>query len=138
MNNETTREISKHEQYSRQKGRWVFNRLFIITGLLFLLVAIGLFIGVNVFTIELIDQWISQSKVWLGLWRLIVFIIIIGFWPHWSSLYAHWSSMNDEQLEQMLGYRWRIAVWMLVMEAVFSHNILSLFIHQIMQLGGAS
>ena len=119
-----------------QRGTKVFKTLVLMTCVFALIIIIGLTVSVTYSNVEAIDQFMLQSRPWLGGWRLLVFLIIFGFWPKWSVLYAGWASMNTEQLELMLAYRWRMALWVLVMEAVFSQKILSHFVNQLLQIVG--
>jgi len=120
-----------------QRGTKVFKTLVMMACVLTLIIIIGLAVSLSYSNVEAIDQFMLQSRPWLGGWRLLVFLIIFGFWPKWSVLYAGWASMNTEQLELMLAYRWRMALWVLVMEAVFSQKILSHFVNQLQQIVGA-
>ena len=119
-----------------QRGTKVFKTLVMMACVLTLIIIIGLAVSLSYSNVEAIDQFMLQSRPWLGGWRLLVFLIIFGFWPKWSVLYAGWASMNTEQLELMLAYRWRMALWVLVMESVFSQKILSHFVNQLQQIVG--
>ena len=118
-------------------GIKIFKTLVIMTCMFALIIIIGLAVSLNYSNVEKIDQLMLLSRPWLGVWRLLLFLIVFGFWPKWSVLYAGWASMNTEQLELMLAYRWRMALWVLVMEAVFSQKILSHFVNQLQQIIGA-
>lgn len=127
---------TENEKQSSQRGTKILKTLVLMT-CVFVLIIIGLIVSVTYSNVEAIDQFMLQSRPWLGVWRLLVFLIIFGFWPKWSVLYAGWASMNTEQLALMLAYRWRMALWVLVMEGVFSQNILTHFVNQLQQIGGA-
>ena len=118
-------------------GIKIFKTLVIMTCMFALIIIIGLAVSLNYSNVEKIDQLMLLSRPWLGVWRLLLFLIVFGFWPKWSVFYASWTSMNTEQLELMLAYRWRMALWVLVMEAVFSQKILSHFVNQLQQMVGA-
>jgi len=124
------------ENHSSQRGAKVFNTLVLITVVLAVVIIIVLAVSLSYSNVEAIDQFMLQSRPWLGVWRLLVFLIIFGFWSKGSVLYADWASMNTEQLELMLAYRWRMAVWVLLMEAVFSQKILNHFVNQLQQIAG--
>ena len=120
-----------------QRGTKVFKTLVMMACVLALIIIIGLAVSLSYSNVGTIDKFMLQSRPWLGVWRLLLFLIVFGFWPKWSVLYAGWASMNTEQLELMLAYRWRMALWVLVMEAVFSQKILSHFVNQLQQIIGA-
>ena len=128
---------TESEKKDLPRGTRVFKALVIMTCMFALIIIIGLAVSLNYSNVEVIDQFMLQSRPWLGVWRLLLFLIVFGFWPKWSVFYASWTSMNTEQLELMLAYRWRMALWVLVMEAVFSQKILSHFVNQLQQIIGA-
>lgn len=91
------------------------------------LIIIGLVISYAYTNLESVDRLMITAKPWLLLWRMVVFLVLIAGWPQWSAMYAQWAGMNKAQLDRMLGCRWRIALWLLVMESVLSQGILSEF-----------
>lgn len=120
------------------RGKKVFRWSLIVTGILAALIAIGLAVSVSYSNIETIDRFMLDSKPWLGYWRLLLFAAVFGGWNRWSAMYAVWVSMSAEQLDLMIGYRWRMAAWVLVMEAVFSQHVLIDFVNNLLQAGAAS
>lgn len=117
---------------SAEKGRRVLRWSLIVTAGFVLLVILGLILANQLYGIETIERFTDRAKPWLAGWRIVWFIALIGGWRYWSLLYAAWSGMNDRQFRLLLSYRWRIALWLLVMEAVFSQGVLSEFIHHVM------
>ncbi len=115
--------VDKSDQ--QKKGRRVYQWLLRISASLALLVIIALVVAVTFDRVDLIQQWSYSAKPWLSSWRLFCFVLIIGGWRHWSSWYAQWTGLDDNQLDRMLDYRWRVALWLMVMEAIFSQNILT-------------
>ncbi len=109
----------------QKKGRRVYRWLLRISAALALLVICALVIAVTFDRVDLIQQWSYSAKTWLSSWRLLCFVLIIGGWRYGSSWYAQWTGLDDNQLDRMLDYRWRVALWLLVMEAIFSQNILT-------------
>ncbi len=126
-----------NEKQSSQRGAKVFKTLVVMTCLFALIIIIGLAVSLSYSNVEAIDQFMLLSRPWLGVWRLLLFLIVFGFWSKWSVLYAGWVSMNTKQLELMLAVRWRMALWGLVMEAVFSQKTVSHFVNHLQQIGGA-
>lgn len=123
---------SDNKQGSASRGRKVFRGSLIITALFAMLVAIGLAVSHSYTDIETINQFMSDSKPWLGYWRLLLFLTLFGGWNRWSAMYASWASMSPEQLERMISLRWRMAAWTLVMEAVFAQHVLSDFVSNVL------
>ncbi len=112
-------------EFSREKGASAYRWLFISSSLLALGILITLVIAISINNVEVISQWQQITSPWLSIWRLFVFIALIGGWRYWSELYTQWAKLNESQLSQMLSYRWRIALWLLIMEAIFSQHLLT-------------
>jgi len=114
---------------SQQQGSKVFIRSLKLTMALAVLIIIGLVISLSYTNLESVDTFITTTKPWLLFWRMLLFLALIAGWPQWSVMYAKWAGMNKLQLDRMLGCRWRIALWLLIMEAVLSQGILSEFVN---------
>jgi len=114
---------------SQQQGTKVFTVSLKLTLALAVLIMIGLVISYAYSNLESVDKFITTAKPWLLFWRMLLFLALIAGWPQWSTLYAQWAGMNKAQLDRMLEYRWRMALWLLVMEAVLSQGILSEFVN---------
>lgn len=116
---------SASAKFSREKGASVYRWLFISGSLLVLGILIALIVTVSINKVEVITQWQVVTSPWLTIWRLFLFLALIGGWRYWSELYTQWANLNESQLFQMLSYRWRIALWLLIMEAIFSQHLLT-------------
>jgi len=114
---------------SQQHGTKVFIVSLKLTVTLAVLIIIGLVISLAYSNLASVDKFITTTKPWLLFWRILLFLALIAGWSQWSSLYAEWAGMNKAQLDRMLEYRWRIALWLLVMEAVLSQGVLSEFVN---------
>ncbi len=112
-------------EFSRKKGVRAYQWLFISGSLLALGILIALVIAISINNVEVISQWQQITSPWLSIWRLFLFLILMGGWRYWSELYAQWANLDESQLSQMLSYRWRIALWLLIMEAIFSQHLLT-------------
>ncbi len=121
----------------QQQGSKVFIRSLKLTMILAVLIMIGLVIGYAYINLESVDKFITTAKPWLLFWRMLLFLTIIAGWPQWSTMYTQWAGMNKAQLDRMLECRWRIALWLLVMEAVLSQGILSEFVNGLVTKGTA-
>ena len=116
---------SASEKYSRKKGASVYRWLFISCSLLALGILIALIVSVSINNTGVIERWQNLTSPWLSIWRLFLFLVLIGGWRYWSEFYTQWANLNESQLSQMLSYRWRIALWLLIMEAIFSQHLLT-------------
>jgi len=124
----THKSSSADSVFSQQQGAKVFIRSLKLTMALAVLIIIGLVVSYAYTNLESIDKLITTVKPWLLSWRVVAFLALIAGWPQWSVMYAQWAEMNKAQLDRMLGCRWRIALWLLLMEAVLSQGVLSEFV----------
>jgi len=116
---------------SQQQGVKVFTVSLKLTMTLAVLIIIGLMISYAYTNLESVDKFITTAKPWLLFWRMLLFLALIAGWPKWSTLYAQWAGMNKVQLDRMLEYRWRMAIWLLVMEVILSQGILTEFVNNV-------
>jgi len=113
----------------QQQGSKVFIRSLKLTMTLAILIMIGLVIGYAYTNLESVDKFITTTKPWLLFWRMLLFLALIAGWSQWSVMYAKWATLTEAQLIRMLECRWRIALWLLIMEVVLSQGILSEFVN---------
>ena len=114
-------------QLSKERGAEAFRLTLKITAWLAIVVIIGLGVSLSFYDMTTVESALESADIWLAFWRLGLFLVLIGGWNRWTALYANWSGMKDVQYSEMLSYRWRIALWLLVMEAVLSQKVLSKF-----------
>lgn len=124
--------INNIQATSESQGKKIYRWLLWLTIILSILVVISLAVSLAYSNVETIDQFVLDLKPWLAYWRLLVFLTVFGGWGLWAKMYARWTSMSENQLEQMMNIRWRMAIWVLVMEAVFSQHVLSDFVNTIL------
>ncbi|WP_431065672.1 hypothetical protein [Methylotuvimicrobium sp.] len=120
--------------WARKRGRHVFTGSLWVTAVLSLAIAIGLMVASFYYPIETIKRAVESAEWPLAVWRIGLFLVIIIGWPRWSAIYAAWTGLNSEQLALMLSYRWRMALWLLIMEAVLSHGVVVQFIDNLSRL----
>lgn len=99
-----------------------------LVGMVFL--AISLFIGAALWTwidaagLTTVDAYLEAIKPWLILWRIILFALVIGAWPHgvdWLATRRNWPSARRQAL---LGLRWRVAAWWALLELFLAQNLI--------------
>ncbi len=120
---------------AEQKGKRLFRWFLITTALFALLTLVGLIISYSATDIESVDQRLHAARPWLAAWRFLLFVILIGGWRVGSKMYARWTQMDAEQVQKLLNYRWRMALWLLVMEAILSQDVLAVFVNNIALIG---
>ena len=72
-------------------------------------------------------------QVGLALWRVGLFLILIGFWPLWVERLARYLDWSPAHRTFVLAQRWRVAAWLILLELVLVQNVLGLFIEAILR-----
>jgi len=99
----------------------------------------GLVVVVNYFYgYETMKQGIAAAKPALSLWRLGLFMALIGGWPYWIKAFSTWAHLSPEKTHFCLAYRWRFVLWLLIIEALLVQNVLADFFDNFINLGGLS
>ena len=76
---------------------------------------------------EVLVQKISSAKTIFALWRLFVFMTIVGAWDYWIEQLSNWIQLSDAKKMFYLNYRWRFALWLLLIEALLIQDVLADF-----------
>jgi len=76
---------------------------------------------------EVLVQKISSAKTIFAFWRLFVFIVFMGAWDYWIEQLSNWMQLSDAKKMFYLNYRWRFALWLLVIEALLIQDVLADF-----------
>lgn len=124
----------KPEKPVNAKGEQAFRFLLWASAIGALLVII---LVVSVTYLYGFDTWLAWRKAaqpYLGVWRLFLFTVFIGGWKTWVRKYAQWAELTDFQTQFYLQYRWRMALWLLVIEALLVQNVLSDFVNNVIEM----
>lgn len=57
-------------------------------------------------------------KPWLGVWRLFLFVSLMGCWPYWIHHYSNWARLQAKDRQGLLDYRWRFAILLLLIDVI--------------------
>ncbi|MCK5662324.1 MAG: hypothetical protein KAI17_02510 [Thiotrichaceae bacterium] len=79
------------------------------------------------FGYEVLVQKISSAKTIFALWRMFVFIVFVGAWDYWIERLSNWMQLSDAKKTFYLNYRWRFALWLLVIETLLIQDVLADF-----------
>ncbi len=77
---------------------------------------------------------LEAAPPWLALWRALLFTLLIGGWPRWVewlSVRYRWSAAHRDRVAAQ---RWRVAVWLLVIELLVVQGVLGRFVQQVVGL----
>jgi|GEM_PF-1571277 len=78
--------------------------------------------GIVVWTVRTghssVERNIEAAQPYLALWRIFLFLVLIGAWRHWVELMAGWTGMNDDRIRYARSQRWRVGVWLILIELI--------------------
>lgn len=74
-----------------------------------------------------VERSIEATKPYLALWRVFLFLVLIGGWNHWVKPIAGWSRMNDDWIQYARSQRWRFAAWLILIELILVQGLLRAF-----------
>lgn len=111
---------------SRKRLRGLL-RLAVI-GILFLvlsaLIGYALWTWIDVSGLNTVDAHLEAIKPWFMLWRIVLFALVIGSWPHWIGWLATRRNWPSARRQALLGLRWRIAAWWVILELLLAQNLI--------------
>jgi hypothetical protein len=117
----------------RNKNRPGF---YVSLGLAFIVFFIVTILAVRLYTMATVIDWLDNLHPALAIWRLLFGLLIIGGWSHWTTLYAHWVKLTAPQQKQLADYRWRMALWLLLVELLLVQTVLADVIGWFVKLTG--
>jgi len=84
--------------------------------------------AVEVSSLSVVQTQIGQLKPFLTTLRLLLIGLIAFFWPTMMDLLHRSGRIDAEGKAQLLTLRWRVIAWMVVIELIFSQNLLGQFL----------
>ena len=72
---------------------------------------------------------LERVAPWLAVWRVSLFVALIGFWPRLMSRLAERYGWNHAQRRHAINQRWRVAIWLIVIELLLVENVVARFAH---------
>lgn len=116
----------------RSVNNGVVHSTFVVTAAVAVLI---LLIAHMFYSLDGLVKIIEASKLGFTVWRLSLFLLLIGAWPALSAGYADWAGLTAEQNASLKAYRWRMAGWLLVMEALFCQTLWLDFGQMLIEIG---
>lgn len=99
-----------------------------LLGMLFLvissLIGAALWTWIGASGMNAVDAQLDAARPWLMGWRVVLFASVIGFWPQWTAWLAARRQWPPERRQALLGLRWRVAAWGIVLELLLVQNLL--------------
>lgn len=99
-----------------------------LLGMLFLvistLIGAALWTWIGASGMNAVDAQIDAARPWFMVWRAVFFALVIGFWPRWAGWIATRRNWPAERSQTLLGLRWRVAAWGIVLEVLLVQNLI--------------
>ncbi|MCH9662087.1 MAG: hypothetical protein K0U66_00330 [Gammaproteobacteria bacterium] len=95
-----------------------------ITGVGLIVLLLVFSLGVWLLGLDDLSALIQIAEPWLLIWRLLVFVILIGGWPHWINHGVQKGWIPIDQRTELIGYRWLLAIWLLLLESLLNQGLL--------------
>lgn len=109
-------------------GRRPFLTTMLVFVALVLLTGAGLLIWGRYQGMDTIADHLDTARPWLTVWRLTVYGLVIGGWPRWIAILARRGGWNQTYRTQLLALRWRLALWILILELLLVQNLVGQFL----------
>ena len=108
--------------------------VLVVFGVLVLLTGVGLLMWGQYQSMPLIAHQLDEARPWLTVWRFALYALVIIGWPWWVAVLSKRASWKDAFHQQLLGLRWRLAGWLLVLELLLAQNLLGLLILEVQEV----
>jgi len=101
-----------------------FKGLFLLFAGVVVLAAAGLLLWGQFESMETIGSRLQMAAPWLTVWRIAAIVALIAAWPR----IVPWMTANPAAREALLAARWRIAVWLAILELVLGQGLVTAFV----------
>jgi len=117
--------VSSNVMLKRRSGLVVMSLLAFI-----LVLAVGAYLwqAVEASSLLAVQTQIGQLKPFLTTFRLLLIGLVVLFWPTMMKLLHRSGCIDAEGRAQLLTLRWRVTVWMVVIELILGQNLLGQFL----------
>lgn len=97
-------------------------------GMLFLIISalmgFGLWSWIGASGMNVVDAHLDAARPWFMVWRIVLFALVIGFWPRWVGWLATQRKWPSARRQDLLGLRWRVAAWWVILELLLAQNLI--------------
>ena len=80
--------------------------------------------------VDAMHSGLAAAEPYFAVWRLFLFIVLIGGWRHWIDWLARWAGLDARRKQNALAQRWRTAAWLLVIEALLVQGVAGTFMRK--------
>ncbi len=104
-----------------------------------ILAALFILVGIGMAAWQLFEDPVTirdrlhAAKPYLFGWRMLLLTLLITFWPHLMAWLARCNNWSTGKLEFAIGWRWRLALWLMVIEVGLVQGVIGGFLRNIFQ-----
>ena len=98
--------------------------LFLLFAGVVVLAAAGLLLWGQFQSMETIGSRLQSAAPWLTVWRIAAIVALIAAWPR----IVPWMTADLAVREALLAARWRVAVWLAILELVLGQGLVTAFV----------
>ena len=113
-------EACEQDKARRSRLVWCLPAVLLIGFLLIVTLQVP---ALSVAGIEALREVQVRLRPWLQLGRITIWIAVIASWPRLVPWLADRLGLPAALRTELLDYRWRLALWMLLLEAVVGQNL---------------
>jgi len=111
-------------------GKIIRRNMFALLGLLLAviiatIVAAYILHSADINKLKTMQSDVAHMKLLFTIGRVTVMGLIIYFWPNIFRVVALRANWSEEKLASVIALRWRVALWLMLLELFVGQNILS-------------
>ncbi|MCF6283407.1 MAG: hypothetical protein L3J28_14600 [Candidatus Polarisedimenticolaceae bacterium] len=116
-----------------------FNRLSPFWFGMAVLTMLVILVGIGVATWQFFENpkaiqgHLEAAKPYLFGWRMLLLGTLITLWPHLMAWFGQHSNWSSEKLNFAISWRWRAALWLLVVEVGLIQGVIGTFLRYLFQ-----
>ncbi len=121
------------------KGGIHFNRLSPFWFGMVILITLVILVGIGMAAWQLFEDPVTirdhlyAVKPYLFGWRMLLLTLLIAFWPHLVAWLGRHNGWSTTKLEFIIGWRWRAALWLTVIEVGLIQGVIGVCLRNIFQ-----
>jgi hypothetical protein len=104
-----------------------------VLAILFILVGFGMATWQLFEDPKTIHDRLQATKPHLFGWRMLLLALLIGFWPRLMTWLSRHGSWGGDKLQFAINWRWRAALWLMVIEVGLVQGVAGTFLRHLFQ-----
>ena len=111
---------------SFMRRRWFFGFSLLAVGLIFVVGAL-LWQAAELTSLSVVSEEVARLKPFTGVIRLLFIAMLAAFWPRLVDLAIRSGRVDITERSRLLGLRWRIVAWLLIIELMIGQDLFGRF-----------